>query len=366
MKISVLIPVYREPKFMARMVRTLRTNDYDDFDIHVVVDGAMTDSIREALDEVGDSAAVTFPDVHTGKAEALNRASRGIETDALLFLDNDIELPEDPTFLSRLNAKLERYEIVDMPKEVIVESGYSAMIAHEYQSLAIASFLFSSLAKRSPGVIGAAFAVRKPLFDRLGGFKRVVHEDGDFGARAFRLRAKYDYDLSLKVRTGMPNSFSEWVTQRKRWTLINVLWFKDNFLYMARSVFRQPTLIPTLLAIILPSIVSLVVFFALKWSKLSYFNPLIFMIAQPFQFPAGIFLWFSHHAVLSDGLVSTLVGLLLSLAIYGLFSAIARFRFNPLTFLAYYFLYAPLVMLINIAMFVTQFRTVSVDLDWKV
>ncbi len=366
MKISVLIPVYREPEFLVPMVRALYGNDYADKEIFAVVDGGMTDAIRGALGEIEGLATVVFPDVHTGKAEALNRAALPLETDALLFLDNDIELPDDPTFLSRLAAKLGRFDVVDMPKEVLVQSPWSAMIAHEYQGLAIASLLFSAIAKRSPGVIGAAFAVRKELFARLGGFKRVVHEDGDFGARAFRLHAKYDYDLSLKVRTDMPNDLGEWVKQRKRWTLINVLWFKDNFLYMVRSVFRQPSLIPTLLAIVLPSLLSLGVFLFLKRSGLSVFNPLIFLLAQPLQFPAGIFFWLSHHAVLTEGIVSTAAGFLLSLAFFWVFSAVAKFRFNPLSFVVYYFVYAPLVMLINIVMFITQFRTVSVDLDWKV
>ncbi len=365
MRISVLIPVYREPKYLTEMVRSLRAQDYGDLEIFAVVDGPMTEPIRQALAEIEGSVTVVFPDAHTGKAEALNRAALSLETDALVFFDNDIVLPQNPGFLSRVAEKLERYDIVDMPKEVISESLFSAMIAHEYQSLAIASLLFSAIVRRSPGVIGAAFAVRKSLFDRLGGFKRVVHEDGDFGARAFRLHARYDYDLSLKVKTGMPNTLGEWVKQRKRWTLINVLWFKDNFLYLLRSAFRQPSMIPTVLAMVLPSALSLAVFFALKWQRLSFLNPAIFMIAQPFQFPAGVFLWLSHHAVLSDGLVSTAVGFLLTFSIYGAFSAAARFRFNPLTFLLYYFAYAPLVMLINIAMFATQFRAVSVDLDWK-
>lgn len=348
------------------MVRALRANGCADTDIYAVVDGAMTDSIKAALDELGGLVSVVFPDEHRGKAEALNRAALPLETDALLFLDNDIELPAEPTFLSRLEAKLEEFDIVDLPKEVLAESPYSAMIAHEYQGLALAGFLFSTIARRSPGLIGAAFAVRKELFDRLGGFRRVVHEDGDFGARAFKLRAKYDYALSLKVKTGMPNNLADWIKQRKRWTLINVLWFKDNIVDMAKSAVRQPSLLPTLFALALPTILSAALFVALKGMRLSYLNPFIFLLAQPLQFtPAGVLLWLSHHAVLSDGLMSTAAGFFLSFAVYGGFSAIARFRFNPLTFVLYYFLYAPLIIAINIAMFASQLFSVRIDLDWK-
>lgn len=365
MKISIVVPVYKEPKFLVDIARKIAASPHADKELVAVVDGALTDPIRAALEELGDSVTVLAPGDHLGKAGALNRAALSLETDALLFLDNDILLPDHPGFLEDLHAELETHDIVDLPKEVLVQSPFSSMIAYEYQSLALASLAFSKIAHRSPGLIGAAFAVKKDLFAKLEGFKKVVHEDGDFGARAFRLHARYSFRLKLKVKTSMPDTFQEWVTQRKRWTLINVLWFKENFLHLLASSFRQPALIPTFLFIILPTVLSFALFAVLNQLNLAYLDPVIFMVGQPFQFAAGVILWLSHHDLVSQGLVSTALGFLVAASMYLGFSVLGKFRFNLLSFAVFYFLYLPVLVVINLVMFVTQFGETRIQLDWK-
>lgn len=365
MKISVVVPVYKTPKFFADIARRIQADRYPDKEVVAVVDGDLTPEIQAAFDGLDVPMTLVNPGVHQGKAGALNGAVAGLSTDVLLFLDNDVQLPDNPDFLTTMADEMHRFDIVDLPKEVIVASIYSEMIGFEYQSLALASLLFSRMANRSPGVIGSAFAVRKTLFDELGGFKKVVHEDGDFGARAFRRHARYSYSLSLKVRTSMPDTFHDWVVQRKRWTLINVLWFKENFLHLLLSIFRQPRLLPTLLLIALPSVVSLLVFLILDQLNLAVIEPFVFMVGQPLQIFAGVFLWFSHHTLVSQGLVSTLLGLVITGLVYFAFARVARFRFNPFSFLLYYFLYVPLLVVLNVLMFVALWGEAKIKLDWK-
>ena len=365
LKLAIVVPVYQEPKFLIDITGKILANRYRDKQIVAVVDGSMTLEIQEAVDALGTSIAVLFPNEHLGKAGALNLAAQSLSADILLFLDNDILLPDDPEFLSVLAVKMESCDIVEMPKEVLVKSLYSSMIGYEYQSLALACLTFSKLAGRSPGIIGSAFAVKKALFDRMGGFRKVVHEDGDFGARAFRLKAKYSYDFRLKVKTSMPDTFSEWVVQRKRWTLINVLWFKENFLHLLGSAFKQPALIPTLGLLALPSVISLLLFLLLNLLNLSFITPVFFMVGQPFQFAAGIFFWLSYHELFSQGLLSTTLGFLATFVLYLGFSLKFHFRFHPFTFALFYFLYTPLLVAVNLVMFATQFRSAKLKLDWK-
>jgi cellulose synthase/poly-beta-1,6-N-acetylglucosamine synthase-like glycosyltransferase len=365
MKISVLVPVYKEPKFLVDIARKIQASTHPDREVVAVVDGALTEPIRAALDELGGAVTVLAPGDHLGKAGALNRAALGLATDALLFLDNDILLPDDPEFLSVLHSELETHDIVDLPKEVLVQSGFSSMIGYEYQGLAMASLAFSKIAHRSPGLIGAAFAVKKDLFARLEGFRKVVHEDGDFGARAFRLHARYSFRMRLKVKTSMPDTLKEWVTQRKRWTLINVLWFKENFLHLLASVFTQPALLPTLLFIILPTILSFALFAGLNFLHLAWLDPFVFMVGTPFQVAAGVILWLSHHELVAQGLLSTALGFAVAAGMYLWFCWLGKFRFHLLSFAVFYFLYMPVLVVINLVMFVTQFRQTRVKLDWK-
>lgn len=364
-RLSVLVPVYREPKFLVDIAHKILAYPGPSRELVAVIDGAVTPAIQEALDTLAGQIQVLNPGDHLGKAGALNRAAKARKAEALLFLDNDILLPERNDFLELLSRELETHEIVDVPKEVLVESGYSAMISYEYQGLALASLAFSKIAGRSPGLIGAAFAVQKELFVRLDGFRRVVHEDGDFAARAFRIHARYSFPLKLKVKTSMPNSWRDWVTQRKRWTLINVLWFKENFLHLIASSFKQPDLIPTILLIALPTVLSFVVFWGLSVLHLHALNPFVFMLGSPFQFSAGLILWFSHHYLFTHGLISTALGYLTATVLYGGFCWFGKFRFHLVSFSIFYFLYMPLLVVINLGMFAWHFFRRTVQLEWK-
>ena len=366
MKISVLIPVYKEPKFLVDLVTKLGVgSSYEDKEILVVVDGAMTPEIAEALETLGSDVKVVFPNEHRGKAVALNQAALGLTTEVLLFLDNDVLLPDNGAFLDILAQGLEKNDIVEMPKEVLVESWYSSMIGYEYQSLAMANLILAKIAGRSPGIIGSAFAVKKDLFDRLKGFRQVVHEDGDFAARAFRLHSRYSFDFRLKIKTGMPNSLSDWVKQRKRWTLINVLWFKENFLHLLKSSVQHPSLIPAVGLMLLPSVLSPLVFLGLENLNLAVLNPLVFMVGQPLEIVSGILLWFTYHMLFTQGLLSIGLGFTLSAILYGSFSLLFRFRFNLFSFAVYSFLYLPIVVVINLAMVVAFLRKTKLNLDWK-
>jgi cellulose synthase/poly-beta-1,6-N-acetylglucosamine synthase-like glycosyltransferase len=366
MKISVVIPVYKEPKMCTDIVRKILANDYADKEVVAVVDGEMSPAISEALAGREKEITIVYPGEHAGKARALNAAVGGLATDAILFLDNDVELPDDPSFLRRIAGKLETHDIVDLAKEAVVESIYSAMISYEYESNAMASSIFSSLAKRSPALVGSAFAVRKALFDELGGYRPVVHEDVDFGARAFNRHARYLYANDLKVRTTMPNDLRSWITQRKRWTLINCLWFKEDFLPLVSSIFKQPSLIWPLFVLALPTLISLILFIVLDSFNLTFAMPVLLMMALPHQFFAGIFLWLSHYSLSSQGFEFMLLGFAISVLTYFVFSRIVKFRFNVFEYALYYALYVPFLVIINVTMFIAMLGKKRIALDWKV
>ncbi len=366
MKISVMVPIYKESKYFTDIAGKILQNSYENKEIIAVVDGEMTPEISDSLNSFNGEITVIYPNKHTGKALALNNAVKKISTDIILFLDNDIMLPDDPEFLSYLHDEMKTHDIVEMPKSVIVESIYSAMISYEYLSIAMACVAFSAIANKSPGVIGAAFAVKKELFDSLGGFRQVVHEDGDFGARAFRVHAKYSYCKKLLVRTSMPNTLSDWIKQRKRWTLINVLWFKDNFLYLMLRTLRHPSLFSTLFLIILPACISISLFYVSRYFNIHHFIHVVFMITQPFNFISGILLWFTQYSMISNGLTSIMLGFGVSLFFYFIFSRFIKFRFNFFEYILYYFLYIPMLITINVIMFIMFIRKKKINIDWKV
>jgi len=367
MKISVLIPVYRKPKRAGDIVSRILSDTYSDKEIIVIVDDSTTPEIENALDPFRDRITIHYNGERLGKTESLNRVAHRIKTDILVFFDNDIELPTDTGYLSILAREMEKHDLIEIPKEGIAGSPVSRMMSLEFLSFAMMSWTMAVLAHRSPSMNGAAFAVTALLFRQLDGFRAVMHEDMDFAARAFQLGASFGYPPALKVRNEVPCTARDWLVQRKRWAMNNILWLRENFLLLAANMFRTPGIFFSTVLLFLPTLTYLAVFLLARKTHLAMLFPLIFMVSQHFHLITGLLLWFSHfHLITRAGLVATGVGLLAAAIVFFLYSRILRFRFNPLEFLFYYFIYSPIWMLTNVVMFILVLFGISVPIDWKV
>jgi len=367
MKIASIVPVYGEPKragdIAAKLATMLREGDR----VVIAVDGETNSSIEAVLASLPSRVEVRRNGVRLGKCETVNRAAASIRADAYLMLDNDVELPEDPSFLNRVEAELARREVVEFPKEAIGRTPIARMMSMEFLSFAMISWTMASLAGRSPSMNGAAFAVDALTFRMLGGFRPVVNEDMDFAARAFQLGARFGFPRSLKVRNEVPEDLSRWVVQRKRWALNNVLWVRENLPIIVAHFFRTPALFLSTVLLFLPFLSYLAVYFLARDTVLAQALPLVFTVTQHFHVLSGFFLVPAPLGlIMAEGWVPTLAGVLVALLTFFSFSRLLRFRFNPIDFIFYYFVYSPVWLVANAAMFIVLLARLPVELDWKV
>lgn len=367
MKITVLVPVYKVPKRAGDIIAKLLANTYENREIIIVVDGFTNPEIETALDPFRDRIVIHYNNEQLGKTESLNRIALKHVTDVFLMLDNDIELPPDTDYLDRLAARMERFDLIEIPKEAIAKSLIARMMRLEFLAFAMISLTMAKLAKRSPSMNGAAFAVQALLFRQLDGFRAVINEDMDFAVRAFQLHASFGYPLDLKVRNEVPETISEWLVQRKRWAMNNVLWLKENFFLIFTHFFKTPALFFSSVLLFLPLITFFAVYFLVKKSRFGLVLPLIFMISQHFSFLSGILLWTSHlDLLMSGGWVAPLTGLAVAVAVFFLFACVLRFSFNLIDFLVYYFFYSPIWLVANILMVFVIFFKIDIKIDWKI
>jgi cellulose synthase/poly-beta-1,6-N-acetylglucosamine synthase-like glycosyltransferase len=247
------------------------------------------------------------------------------------MLDNDVELPEDPSFLNRVEAELARREVVEFPKEAIGRTPIARMMSMEFLSFAMISWTMASLAGRSPSMNGAAFAVDALTFRMLGGFRPVVNEDMDFAARAFQLGARFGFPRSLKVRNEVPEDLSRWVVQRKRWALNNVLWVRENLPIIVAHFFRTPALFLSTVLLFLPFLSYLAVYFLARDTVLAQALPLVFTVTQHFHVLSGFFLVPAHLGlIMAEGWVPTLAGVLVALLTFSRSRAFSGFALTRL------------------------------------
>lgn len=366
MLITVMIPVYKEAKRAWDLAEKLLRNHYSQKEIVIVIDGPVTPSIAELRKHLTGRVRFIHHEKNLGKVAALNTAIQQVNTDALLFFDNDILMPEDAYFLDKLADEFQNHDIIEIPKEAIVKSFISAMMRYEFLNMAIGNFIFAKFSKRCPYMNGAAFAIKKDLFDKLKGFRPVVHEDADIAARSFALHARYSYNPRLAVLNEVPVTIKDWVKQRKRWALNVVLWIRDNLAVILHNFVRDKHVRRSFYVMLIPFVAYPLTYALFSILNLPFFLPVIMNIGQQFTIIATLFLWASHANLISQGLLPAVVAIAITL-LFNLGMAVRlKFKFNPLEFLFFYIFYSPVWVLFSLFFGLLVIFNVNVNLDWTI
>ena len=366
--ISIFIPVYKFPKFTNYMISKLLDNDYENKEIVVIVDGEPNKEITEAISPYKDKINIIYNNKRLGKSASLNRAVSlyGKDSDLYLFMDNDIELSNNKNFILNLVNDLETHDLAEIPKECRVTSFLSKVMFYEFFTFEFSSYVITKINRQCPAMNGAAFAIKKELFEKLGGFRGVINEDMDLAARAFKIKAKFSYNRQLKIKVDPQHNLHDWFQQRKRWALDNVLWLKQHFDIIIPGIFKYPLMLLSSLILFIPMLSYFIAYYVLHIFKLNSALPVVFMIFMNYQISAGLFLLFAYFHLFSQGIIYVLLALAFAMLTYFLFSIFFKSKFYPFAFIIYYFIYSPVCTLANIIMAIFLLLKIKVKIDWKV
>lgn len=364
--LEVIVPVYGQPKRVGDIIAKVLACEYPGCRMTVIVDGLRNEAIDAALAPWEGRIRLLRNDERLGKTRSLMKAVEGVEAELLLFIDNDIILPEDPLFLASFVRSMRNADIANFPTDIVGKGLLPRMMRMEFLGIDLMQTILSRIGHHSPAVIGMALGIRRRLFEELGGFRRIVCEDMDLGARAFHAHARFAFESKHLILSDGPETFSSWMDQRKRWAVNNIVWFNEHFLKVVQRAFSSPRFFASALMLFLPTVLLTALFLAFRHVQMGSVLPLIYLVMGNFSFSANVLYWFSHaHIFLMDGMLPALLGLGLSELLY--FGLALRFRvpFNPLDFILYYFVYSPVLILANIvAWFIVLFR-IDIGFDWK-
>ena len=367
-EISVFIPVHKGSTFLSQML-TVLTDQNVDSEILVIIDEASHDSLGIA-EQFNGRVRFAINKERVGKANALNSAvdSDSSGSSILLFLDADIELPQDPNFLQHVIEKMKETDLLDIRKEVVRESFLSKLTYYEYVSFNICTYLLAKFSRRSPAVNGAAFAVKRSVFNSLGGFRNVVSEDLDIATRAYLDDYRFGYMNEVTVYNHVKSSWKDWIVQRRRWTIGTALWIREWHRQLLKKASKHLKLFIPALFLLFPS--SVVLISNLFFPQLLIYDifSLVFLflpVNVSILLPA---LLFTH---ISLNMIENLAVSLLTFFIFTLatvtFSRKLGFAFRIHEFLLYYFFYSLLCTALMVSGFVRVFvlRRYEVP-EWKV
>jgi cellulose synthase/poly-beta-1,6-N-acetylglucosamine synthase-like glycosyltransferase len=203
-------------------------------------------------------------------------------------------------------------------------------------------------------VNGAAFAIKRETFEKVGGFHKVVAEDIDLATRAFLQDRSFAYTTDVEVKNVVYGQWSSWFKQRRRWAIGQALWTVDWYRDLARKFIKKPQVFLPSLFVLYPSIA---IFFvsALMPSHWMYSSLLIFslFLSVKFNIMLPIFLVSLGTADVLKILTISLSGFALTAATFYVLSRKLGFKEMKLhELLVYYFFYSTLWIVIQVAGFV--------------
>lgn len=370
-KISIFIPVYRESDLLKQTLSFLLNEPYKEKEIFVVIDEPTQKSLEIAREFSLKGVHFKLNGERRGKVNALNEIVKEASGDIFLFLDSDVLIEDNmgKGFLEIISKEMENADIIEVRKEVIRDSFVARVAGYDYLSFTLANMYFSRKVGRCLVINGAAFAIKKEIFERLGGFRRTICEDLDIAARSFANGARFKFINDLVIFTKAPSSLKEWFNQRKRWAIGAAFWVKDHFRILRRALRKYPRVIVLSLLLSFPSIPLFLVSLFIPdeiFAKALYMLLLLFSTTTSFL-------------VFPTAMTSIIIPALKSLTIlFGSFFGYSaafyfiarkiRFYFNLIDFTVFYFVMAPLWLILIVTCLIRVFvkKSGSINIDWKV
>ena len=191
-KIAVVMCTRNREHSIAPAVRSILACDYPDFDL-TIIDQSTSTATKEAIDAVvGTDDRVRY--VHTdvaGLSRAYNLGVRQASGDLLAFTDDDCIVPSDwltrivEAFAAESDAVLLYGQVVpyEAGAEKFAQTPYLVYTAPRRMSKQDGFEVFG---------MGANFAARRALFDRVGYFDEILGGGGP-------LKSSQDFDMTYRT-----------------------------------------------------------------------------------------------------------------------------------------------------------------------
>jgi len=365
-RIDILIPVFRESALLESLLERLLKDTYKPKDIIVTIDEPTERSLN-LVNRMKGQVKFILNSERMGKAAALNRAVKDLRGGILLFLDSDVKLKDySRGFLKVLVEEMNGADLLDIRKGVIRRNFLSRLISYDYLIINMINWFYSK-SRRSLGLNGSAFAIRRKIFEKLGGFRGVISEDLDLGMRCLLKECSFKYTDKIEVLNDVPNTWREWYTQRKRWSIGTLLWLQAYSFDILKNLMKHPIFALPFLLIFAPSIVSITLY-SLTYDALYGVASILLLPFSPVLIGVALLM---HGGVelLMHGTIAMLLsitGFGISTSIFKVISKKTRYLYSFGEYPAFYFIYAPILFGVALISFLQLVLRYESDIQWKI
>ena len=220
--LSVIVPTLNEADHIGTLLDSLDAQSVPPLEV-IVVDGGSVDATHEVARERGARVLVCpgvreFPSRNLGAS-----AARG---DVLLFTGADVRFGH--RVLERIGARFERDAALVGIGGPGIPSSPPALLGVEYAIYNFIRWAFATLPRPLKRFTSSTnlLAVRRDVFEALGGFDNEINADGRFGARLCAAGKVHFSCFRITCR----------ISSRRLWSM-GFIGFNRHFLYVLENFF---------------------------------------------------------------------------------------------------------------------------------
>ncbi|MEM1557603.1 MAG: glycosyltransferase family 2 protein [Thermoproteota archaeon] len=356
--VSVIIPSLRGSPYLVELVKKLAEDNYKNKEVLIVVDNPLPE-IAEDLRK--QPVKIIFRNGRFGRVSALLEAFKQSSGDLLIFLDDDVSIVENG-FISKIVESMNNSEIGEIMKRVGGKGILAQTVDCEFMSFNYGSLILARRVGKCLGLNGAAFAIWRKAYEKIGGFRYKIPDDFDLGIRSYLAGLRFNFITNPYVVNHAPLSWREWFKQRVRWGIGAAIWVKENWRTLLKILIEKPSLMLSLLFVILPSLAPFlmtILMNTLLEDRIIWLS--VLMVSSLFTNLLPLAAIFSYGLFVKILLVftKTLIAILASFIVFSLsYYVIAkkmgyRLKLGSLVFL--YFIYSPLWFTLLLSGFIRVF-----------
>jgi glycosyltransferase involved in cell wall biosynthesis len=186
--LSIIIPTLNEEDYLGATLESIKQQNLSDYEI-IIADAVSKDATVDIAKKYGCIV------IEGGlPARGRNNGAKASKGELLFFLDADTVLPEG-FFEKSLQEFKERN--LDM-------AAFQLFFKDQENAPFLLDKMYNNMVMMLENIIPLAIMgvfIKRPLFEKLGGYNEdiKISEDGDFGRRALKMKAKYGVITSTYI-----------------------------------------------------------------------------------------------------------------------------------------------------------------------
>tara|TARA_Y100001936_G_C15975129_1_gene613328 strand:+ start:137 stop:997 length:861 start_codon:yes stop_codon:yes gene_type:complete len=203
-KISILLPVFNDEKFIKKAVDSVLNNSYSNYELIIVNDGS-SDNSMYVINSIKDERIKVYNKSNSGLIETLNYGLKKCNNEIIMRMDGDDEIGKDKISIQLSNFSNSNSILLGTGGSIIDNmSKFKSLVNVPENNTSI----LKKMRKMQPSIIHASIMFYKDAIIKSGSYdeKFSVSEDYELFYRLSRLGELSNIDIPLyKIRKNEEN-----------------------------------------------------------------------------------------------------------------------------------------------------------------